>query len=1182
MTATTPASGPVGSDAGARAVSRCPAWLHLASLVLGPVVVLLAAVLVAFELAAARAPQHRAALEELIRHETGLEITFSELSLEWGWHGPEAVFQAVALGEPAGGALLRAPRLIVALDLLRMARSGRPEAGRITLEGADIDLTGGGGAGLLATADAAAPGATGARILSHWRGGAIEIERGTVRGLLPGAPAATLMVRYALLRRLGADWNADARVFLPESLGTSAHIALQMRGDPEIPQSLSGTLSLEGRRLDLGGWRALAFDASARRYLPQAGTGTVAAHLSFAGGHLLTAGGVIHAERLEWSAASGATAPLVLERLRGAWQVTRHDGVWHLAVSQVDTATRAAASPPATLSVDVATDGAWARGYAQHAPLAVLALLARGPWSPMFPGQLTLAGEAHDVRFDWNARRPAGSRLFAQALLSAVSVGTSTGDVLLSGVGGRLSGTESHVLSSLESQAAQLTVLGGQGDGQGDGQGAQVLDHLKVAARLALDVSAGGAWQLSAQELELRGAGASLTASGSIGAAAPGVTPRVSAHLALNGGDVALLARLLAGRADRDGIDWLRAHPQLTSWATAAAALDLRGNTVIDLDLTVPVAAHGAGPGGADLSSSRMHVAATLDGAQLRVVPGLPPIEALHGSLAVAGGRLQRSTFSGRWLGGPVTLAASERHGEGLAALTISGRGQIGAREALRAAGGDAGETRLAGGADWSARLALFPQSRGAGTRWQLHADSPLIGVTSRLPEPFAKSSLTPLPLHIEVQGAAETGQLRVSLGDRLRAAAALVRSGDRWRIERGAVRLAASSPALPAEPVMLLDGRMSRLDLAACLGLWLAAARDAALPELHAHLSAAQLLAGARSYTDVDVAAHLAGGGGVMQLQSAELLASVQWPSLIEREHPAAVHLASFNIEEPDDVRLAAALAAVLSPAAELSIDELKWQGHSLGRLAVRLAGDSDALEVSELHLAGAVGDVRVGAHCAASLCQAHFTLASEDAAGTLSAFGLRPEVSAADARFAGEVQWAPQAPVPLATLFGHLHIDLSAGLLHAGVGAAAGVAPGMPFALLSVPALLAGAAPTGVGGAPPALGFARLTGDFTVRDGQAITSGLHFDGDAEILVRGRVGLAAGDYDEQAWILSGEERLPAPLRHLGPTPRVAALWLSLRDWLNGAGADRSHAGLRLQGSWNDPVVTPAETREEP
>jgi len=105
----------------------------------------------------------------------------------------------------------------------------------------------------------------------------------------------------------------------------------------------------------------------------------------------------------------------------------------------------------------------------------------------------------------------------------------------------------------------------------------------------------------------------------------------------------------------------------------------------------------------------------------------------------------------------------------------------------------------------------------------------------------------------------------------------------------------------------------------------------------------------------------------------------------------------------------------------------------------------------------------------------------------------------------------------------------------------------------------------------------FARLEADFELQDGQATTSNLHFDGDAEILMRGRVGLVSRDYDQQVWVLRGEERLPAAVRRFGATPRVAAAWLSLRDLFAGSGAqDRSQAVLRLQGSWDDPMVVTA------
>ena len=107
-----------------------------------------------------------------------------------------------------------------------------------------------------------------------------------------------------------------------------------------------------------------------------------------------------------------------------------------------------------------------------------------------------------------------------------------------------------------------------------------------------------------------------------------------------------------------------------------------------------------------------------------------------------------------------------------------------------------------------------------------------------------------------------------------------------------------------------------------------------------------------------------------------------------------------------------------------------------------------------------------------------------------------------------------------------------------------------------------------------PGELRFRSLDAEFELRDGQAYTSDLHFDGDAEILIHGRTGLLARDYDHEAWVLRGEERIPASLRRLGATPRVAAAWMALRDLVRGESPDRSRVVLHLRGSWSEPIVT--------
>src|SRR5262249_50027144 len=196
---------------------------------------------------------------------------------------------------------------------------------------------------------------------------------------------------------------------------------------------------------------------------------------------------------------------------------------------------------------------------------------------------------------------------------------------------------------------------------------------------------------------------------------------------------------------------------------------------------------------------------------------------------------------------------------QGLNVLVVSGRGLMDARAAVQAAAGNADQAGLEGSADWSALLTLVPGV--APAHWQLHADSSLAGIASALPEPFAKTAGPALPLHVDLDAQSEGAQLRIALGERLAAVAALTRSGDSWRIDRGAVRLGGATPALPVEPALMVDGTVSRLDLTACLGLLRQAARDAALPRLEGHLNATELRAGDRRVFHGDLPAEIARG---------------------------------------------------------------------------------------------------------------------------------------------------------------------------------------------------------------------------------------------------------------------------------------------------------------------------------
>ncbi len=1262
--------------------------IRAAALVVAAAVIFLGSLLLAYELAIARVPQHRAALERLVRAQTGLDIRFDELGLRWGWYGPEAVFRRVELGEPGRSTvLLRAPELVVGFDMWQTLRSGQLEAGRITLMGADIDFgraTSGvagtertaGGSRTVGGSGARAAAAAGAvRILEGWQGGRVDLEGGTLRLPDPAGSAnpLTLRIRRASLRRATSEWSGYGLVFLPERLGRTARIVTRLDGDLARPQGLSGTVRFEGRRLAFSGWRELfAKMPDAAAYLPRAGAGDVALDLDFASGRILKASGKVSAGGVELSAPGEPARTLVsLDHVRGEWRLARRDAGWRLQVESLQLGEPGDQALPASLNLDAAPSGSWIRGTLEQAPLQSVVAMARWFAPQLDLSSVELGGTVRRVTFDWDVARPAGERLRTFARLVDVAIAPPSHGFMLTGLAGRVSGGETDLMTELGTRAAQLQL---------EQAPQHALEDVRVDARLRI-TRAANTWRITTERLELQHQGTHLKVEGSLAGEDSGGVPKINAHAELSGADVPLLeklagasmaqafgatfSRLVAGRIERaqielrgpldqtlaatgcsgalllreavlsggdlwpdarevdaridwrgprlhasiekghagsfvltatkadwdargehaahitghatgpleEAVAWMRSHPKLQEYAPRVQNIAVRGAASLDFNLTLPA--------GAGSSDAQAHVTAVLEGARLQAVDGIPPIDSVRGTLVFDAGYLRRSTLTGTWLGGPVTLNVGERREHGSLVLGIQGRGVLDARQlALAATAGTVIDETMApiGRSEWSGELDYLAGSDSKPAQWRVRADSSLIGIASHLPEPLAKPGAAAVPLHIEAQGTAVAAQLRLSLGDRLRSLFALRRRDDAtWQVERGNLRFGTAAGVLPPAPLVLVEGRVSRLDLPAYVAAWQQLRHEPAAPAIRAELTAGELLVAGRSYPEVKLTAGRTGAGADLQVRSPEIAGTAQWPAVSDAAHPARFHFTRLDVAEGGAFAASAELIAALGPATELSVDEIVWDGHSLGSAVATIESAGNAVDITDLRLRGTTQEVNATMHCQSTGCRLKFGLDSTNVAATLEDFGFRPDLAAARGLLDGDLEWHVGVDQPpLATLAGRLVLHLEDGTTRADPDPNP---QGTPFALLLVPALVSGMGPPTAQSAslpvsePRGLQFSRLEADFDLSDGAAVTSNLHFDGDAEILMRGRTDLVARDYDQQVWILRGEGRLPAAVRRLGPTPRVAAVWLSLRELFAGGGPDGSRAPLRLQGSWDDPIV---------
>jgi uncharacterized protein YhdP len=518
-------------------------WLGVACLAGAAAAVMAGLALLAYELTAARVPEHRAALERLVRAETGLDLRFQELGLRWGWYGPEAVFSRVELGEPGRAhVLLRAPELIVGFDAWRTVQSGHMQAGRITLVAPDIDLPPAAPRTQRAHASASTPDpASAATILGGWRGGRIDFEGGTLRLADPHDPTQhwAVSIRRASLYRAREAWGAQAFVLLPERLGATAHFKVDVRGDLQRPASLAGTVNAEGVRLVFAGWRdLLQATPQLAQLLPAAGGGDLTVRAEFRGGRLQQAQGSVHAGGVEIADPLRADHPLLVDRVRGDWRLRRAAAAWHADIDSFQMGrSQSDAAPAAHVTID--WQDARLQLRASRLPLESLAAAIGWAAPQLDVAGTQIGGTAHAVAVDWDGTRPHGARLWVRAHLDNIAVAPATHAFALSGLSAQVAGDERAWSIDSESDAARLE-LGPLPE--------DALPELHLAAHLALSRTAFG-WRLTSDELsiEQRG-GPRVRMSGSVSGLTGQRAPIFDLRGSVTNADVALLQRLAAAQ----------------------------------------------------------------------------------------------------------------------------------------------------------------------------------------------------------------------------------------------------------------------------------------------------------------------------------------------------------------------------------------------------------------------------------------------------------------------------------------------------------------------------------------------------------------------------------------------------------------------------------------------------------
>ena len=538
---------------------------------------------------------------------------------------------------------------------------------------------------------------------------------------------------------------------------------------------------------------------------------------------------------------------------------------------------------------------------------------------------------------------------------------------------------------------------------------------------------------------------------------------------------------------------------------------------------------------------------------------------------------------------------------------------------------------RFEGRSDFNVRVAIG-QARGDSARSQrLEVASSLRGVALTLPAPLTKAPAAALPIAVSVDLPFEQGEVRIEVGDKLRARAraadalrpftahfalgaaalpempasgirvsgrtdavdvlgwaSLVRefdrhlesmaasspAGARAQATTGTAQPMASSPAIP----VVTPSPQKTLPQAAPLPLqpavWTAAQRFAGLD-----LAADAWMLGGRRFGALTVKGDVIGDSLRFRVAGAGAQGQILLPVGMQQSSPVLnVQFERLHLPETKAGSTPATASNVdpaKLPSLRVDIADFRMGRAQLGKVVLRSRPLERGMRVDTLTAKSprmtldAEGEWLRDDRGERSQVLAEFR--SPDVGALLSALGFEGVVAGGTTRAELNGQWRG-APMDfaLAKIEGTLSVAVGAGrILEVEPGA------GRVFGLVNLQAIRRRLSLDFSDFFTPGMAFDRIDGDFQMRAGNAYTANVVLRAPAaEVRVRGRTGLAGKDYDQQVEV---RPRVGSALPVMGAVaagPAGAALGWVMQRALEKPLGFAARTRYRVTGPWSKPTIT--------
>ena len=516
-----------------------------------------------------------------------------------------------------------------------------------------------------------------------------------------------------------------------------------------------------------------------------------------------------------------------------------------------------------------------------------------------------------------------------------------------------------------------------------------------------------------------------------------------------------------------DGLRILAETPLSHKLGGIARTFSGNGELGLDLRLGVPLTR-----GLAFDYDGRLHwrsdeqAALALVGTDLRLT-------AMDGSLHFDNNGVEAEAIQGQIDGHPVRVDVQTISGQGDAASLTRTQVKGHARVVDLARHAPSALWTLADGAlDWSLTIDVDNSQVGsANPALDLRLRSDLTGLTLSLPPPLGKDARTPLEL--EVDGRLQARKPTVVTGrlGPIGASIGLEPSDRGPRMTRLAVDPDGEPPALPKRAGILVDGRLSQLELDAWLRWWDThgkafddndAGGQAPLPLLPSRLRIGRLTWSALQLNNADVRLKADGDTWRIAFAGTEADGALYLPTSggdapmrISLGHVALDRLlVGSGLDRPDTDQGQGRPGTAMDPhrigAIELNVEDLQWRDARIGRLNASLQPDDSGIILRDLRVSGDLlrlsgdGSWQVDA-TEQQLTGLNLDANADDLGQLLRATGLYPHLQRAPGHIQFNGSW-PGGPgdLALARVLGRVQASLGAGQLsdiEPGVGRILGI---------------------------------------------------------------------------------------------------------------------------------------------